>query len=118
MATRAAQGNRGASRSAAWRDGVKRGAKRSGTLLGGSILVVLGLVALVALASYRPGDPSFNTASAGPVSNWMGWSGAYGADLLLSLFGPGAASSCRSPSCLACASPVAPMPAAGAARWR
>jgi S-DNA-T family DNA segregation ATPase FtsK/SpoIIIE len=89
MATRAAQGNRGASRSAAWRDGVKRGAKRSGTLLGGSILVVLGLVALVALASYRPSDPSFNTASAGPVNNWMGWSGAYGADLLLGLFGPG-----------------------------
>jgi S-DNA-T family DNA segregation ATPase FtsK/SpoIIIE len=93
MATRAAirgdAGNDGG-RLAGWRDGVKRGAKRSGTLLGGAILVVLGLVALVALASYRPSDPSFNTAAAGPVGNWMGWGGAYGADLLLSLWGPGA----------------------------
>jgi S-DNA-T family DNA segregation ATPase FtsK/SpoIIIE len=68
---------------------VRRGAKRSGTLLGGAILVALGLMTLVALASYRPSDPSFNTAAAGPVNNWMGWSGAYGADLLLGLFGPG-----------------------------
>ena len=90
MATRAAGANRGGTRTAGWRDGVKRGAKRSGTLLGGAILVVLGFVTLIALASYRPSDPSFNTASAGPVDNWMGWSGAYGADLLLSLFGPGA----------------------------
>jgi S-DNA-T family DNA segregation ATPase FtsK/SpoIIIE len=90
MATRAAQGNR-QGRTAGWRDGVKRGAKRSGTLLGGAALSVAGILALVALASYRPTDPSFNTAAAGPVENWMGWLGAYGADLLLSLWGPGAA---------------------------
>jgi S-DNA-T family DNA segregation ATPase FtsK/SpoIIIE len=75
---------------AEWRDGVKRGAKRSGTLLGGAVLVVLGVITLVALASYRPSDPSFNTAAAGPVGNWMGWFGAYGSDLLLGLWGPGA----------------------------
>jgi S-DNA-T family DNA segregation ATPase FtsK/SpoIIIE len=73
---------------AEWRDGVKRGAKRSGTLLGGAVLVVLGLLTLVALASYRPSDPSFNTAAAGPVNNWMGWLGAYASDLLLFLLGP------------------------------
>jgi S-DNA-T family DNA segregation ATPase FtsK/SpoIIIE len=89
MATRVAVTNRGA-RLAEWRDGVKRGAKRSGTLVGGAVLVVLGLIALVALASYRPSDPSFNTAAAGPVGNWMGWLGAYGSDLLLGLWGPGA----------------------------
>jgi hypothetical protein len=54
------------------------------------VLVVAGLITLVALASYRPSDPSFNTAAAGPVNNWMGWFGAYGSDLLLSLWGPGA----------------------------
>ncbi len=86
MATRAAITDRG-TRLAEWRDGVKRGAKRSGTLLGGAVLVVAGLITLVALASYRPSDPSFNTAAAGPVQNWMGWSGAYGSDLLLGLFG-------------------------------
>ncbi|HEX8401539.1 MAG TPA: DNA translocase FtsK 4TM domain-containing protein [Allosphingosinicella sp.] len=88
MATRVAVTGR-ETRLAEWRDGVKRGAKRSGTLLGGAVLVVLGLVTLVALASYRPSDPSFNTAAAGPVNNWMGWFGAYGSDLLLGLWGPG-----------------------------
>ncbi|HEX8444663.1 MAG TPA: DNA translocase FtsK 4TM domain-containing protein [Allosphingosinicella sp.] len=88
MATRAVITDRG-TRLAEWRDGVKRGAKRSGTLLGGASLVVAGLIILIALASYRPSDPSFNTAAAGPVGNWMGWFGAYGSDLLLSLWGPG-----------------------------
>jgi len=71
-----------------WRAGVKRGAKRSGTLLGGAALIVAALLAAVALIGYRPSDPSLNTAAAGPVNNLMGSTGAYASDLLLSLLGP------------------------------
>jgi S-DNA-T family DNA segregation ATPase FtsK/SpoIIIE len=56
-------------------------------LLGGSALIVAAALLLTALASYRPTDPSLNTAAAGPVLNWMGVPGAYASDLLLSLFG-------------------------------
>lgn len=40
--------------------------------------------------SYDPYDPSFNTAIEGPVQNWMGELGAYGADLLYQTMGIGA----------------------------
>jgi S-DNA-T family DNA segregation ATPase FtsK/SpoIIIE len=78
-------------RLATWRDGVKKTVKRSGTLLGGATLVVGALLSAAALVNYRPSDPSFNTAAAGPVKNWLGSMGAYGSDLLLSLWGPTAA---------------------------
>src|SRR3546814_11705113 len=42
----------------------------------------------LALVSYRPSDPALNTAAAGPVGNWAGPAGAYGSDLMLSLWGP------------------------------
>ena len=74
-------------RSGEWRQGLKRGARRSGSLLGGMALVASTIILLMALASYRPTDPSINTAAAGPVENWMGAPGAYLSDLLLSLFG-------------------------------
>ena len=73
-----------------WRNGVKRGIKRSGAVVTGAILIVGGLLAAVALANYRPSDPAFNTAAAGPVQTWLGSGGAYGSDLLLSLWGPAA----------------------------
>ncbi len=69
------------------RAGLQRGARRSGSLLGGAALIVTALLLGVALASYRPTDPSLNTAAAGPIENWMGAPGAYASDLLLSLFG-------------------------------
>ncbi len=71
-----------------WRAGIKRGATRSTQILLGSGLIVGALLLAAGLVSYRPSDPSFNTAAAGPVRNWMGSAGAYGSDLLLSLFGP------------------------------
>jgi S-DNA-T family DNA segregation ATPase FtsK/SpoIIIE len=74
-------------RGAQWRQGLRKGAKRSGTLLGGAALIVGAVLLLIALASYRPTDPSLNTAAAGPVQNWIGVPGAYASDLLLSLFG-------------------------------
>jgi S-DNA-T family DNA segregation ATPase FtsK/SpoIIIE len=74
-------------RGAQWRQGLRKGAKRSGTLLGGAALIVTAVLLLIALASYRPTDPSLNTAAAGPVQNWIGVPGAYASDLLLSLFG-------------------------------
>ncbi len=55
---------------------------------GGRILLGLAVLALVAafaaaLVSYNPADPSFNSATAGPATNWTGTIGAHAADLLL-----------------------------------
>jgi S-DNA-T family DNA segregation ATPase FtsK/SpoIIIE len=90
MATRAASSGR-QQRLAQWRDGVKRGAKRSGSYLGGLALIAAAAMLAVAMASYRPSDPAFNTSAAGPVNNWMGGPGALASDLALSLWGPPAA---------------------------
>jgi S-DNA-T family DNA segregation ATPase FtsK/SpoIIIE len=67
---------------------MKRGMRRSWALLIGGGLGAAALLVLLALVSYRPTDPSLNTAAAGPVRNWVGAPGAWSADLLLSLFGP------------------------------
>ncbi|MBA3676109.1 MAG: DNA translocase FtsK 4TM domain-containing protein [Sphingosinicella sp.] len=75
---------------AGWRNGLNRGVKRSGSLLGGAALAILSVVGLLALVSYRPSDPAINTSAAGPVNNWMGTGGAFSSDLLLTLWGPGA----------------------------
>src|SRR5579864_5438686 len=60
-----------------------------GVLLCGSALLLF-----LALGSYSPLDPSFNSASVLPGSrvarNWIGIVGAYGSDLLLQFFGVGA----------------------------
>lgn len=70
-----------------WRDTMKAGARRSGTLIGG-FLVFLGVVILsLALATYTAQDPSLNTAAGGPARNLMGPAGAWIADLLFSLMG-------------------------------
>ena len=74
-------------RSRDWKEGLKRGARRSGSLLTGLGLAAVAAFLLLALVTYRPTDPSLNTAAAGPVENWMGAPGAYLSDLLLSLFG-------------------------------
>jgi S-DNA-T family DNA segregation ATPase FtsK/SpoIIIE len=71
-----------------WRETVKAGAMRSSRVIG-AMAIVLGLIGfVVALASYHSGDPSFNTASAGPARNWLGPVGAWAADITLFLFGP------------------------------
>ncbi|MGZ8336196.1 MAG: DNA translocase FtsK 4TM domain-containing protein, partial [Allosphingosinicella sp.] len=80
--------NSDAGRLTRWREGLNRAAKRSWTMLGGLALSLAALFALLSLVSYRPSDPSLNTAAGGPVANWMGGIGAWTADLLLSLMGP------------------------------
>ncbi|WP_294326922.1 DNA translocase FtsK [uncultured Sphingomonas sp.] len=70
-----------------WRDAMKAGAKRSGAMIGATLLFVAMIVIAVALASYSPADPSFSTAAGGPVANKLGSGGAMLADLLLTLFG-------------------------------
>src|SRR3954466_9894518 len=78
-------------RLAQWRSGVKRSVRRTWAILIGGAMGAAALLALVALATYHPTDPSLNTAAAGPVRNWIGTPGAWIADLLLSLWGPIAA---------------------------
>jgi len=60
----------------------------------GFLLCVSALLLFLALASYSPLDPSFNSASVLTGSrvarNWIGIVGAYGSDLLLQFFGVGA----------------------------
>jgi S-DNA-T family DNA segregation ATPase FtsK/SpoIIIE len=90
MAAATAQNGR-PGRIAQWREGSKRLARRSGGFVAGVALSLAAVFALVALVTYRPSDPSLNTAAGGPVGNWMGSPGAWTADLLLSLMGPPAA---------------------------
>jgi S-DNA-T family DNA segregation ATPase FtsK/SpoIIIE len=75
-------------RMAQLRGGLGRGARRSGEILAGLTLVAASLLLLLSLVSYRPSDPSLNTSAGGPVNNWMGTSGAFTSDLLMSLMGP------------------------------
>ncbi|MEP9401430.1 FtsK/SpoIIIE family DNA translocase [Sphingomonas silueang] len=70
-----------------WREAMKAGAKRSGALIGATILFVGTLLIAVALLGYSPADPSLSTAAGGPVANKLGAPGAVAADLLLTLFG-------------------------------
>ena len=53
----------------------------------GGAVALIGMALVLALLSYTPADPSFNTATARPVGNWMGSIGAHFADLLLQLAG-------------------------------
>lgn len=51
------------------------------------LLFGLALASSLALISYSPADPSYNTASSDPVNNWLGLNGAKFADLVLQMFG-------------------------------
>jgi len=57
----------------------------------GFLLCVFAVLLFLALASYSPADPSFNTAAPGPSAkapqNWIGMVGALSSDLLLQLVG-------------------------------
>jgi S-DNA-T family DNA segregation ATPase FtsK/SpoIIIE len=64
--------------------------RRLNEMLGLIVLVAAGLL-LLALITYTPSDPSFNTVGGGtgahPAHNWTGLVGAYTADLLLQALG-------------------------------
>ncbi|MDX2028666.1 MAG: DNA translocase FtsK 4TM domain-containing protein [Alphaproteobacteria bacterium] len=55
---------------------------------GGAVMLVAVMVALSVL-SYNPHDPSWNTAGATTVHNWIGSVGSYSADVLWQFFGFG-----------------------------
>ncbi|HEX8217302.1 MAG TPA: DNA translocase FtsK 4TM domain-containing protein [Allosphingosinicella sp.] len=54
----------------------------------GSAMALAAVGAAIALATYRPTDPSLNTEAGGPTQNWLGGPGAWVADLMLTAFGP------------------------------
>ena len=53
----------------------------------GLALMLAGLMALLALVSHHPGDPSLNTAADGQARNLLGRPGAYLADVAMQAFG-------------------------------
>ena len=59
--------------------------------LAGLVFLALAAVLALALISYAPNDPSFNTANSQAVANLAGLPGAYAADLLLQAVGAAAA---------------------------
>ena len=69
---------------------IPTGNKRLNELVG-FLLFVSAILLLLALASYSPLDPSFNTAStasaAHPAQNWIGLAGALLADVLFQYIG-------------------------------
>jgi S-DNA-T family DNA segregation ATPase FtsK/SpoIIIE len=76
-------------RTHAWRQSVRTGIARSGTLLSAIALVVATVLAALALASHTGGDPSLSTAASGDqVGNWLGLPGAWLSDIMLTLLGP------------------------------
>ena len=70
-----------------WRDTMRAGAKRSGALAAATLLFAIMVAAVLAIGSYRPGDPAMNTAAEGPARNLLGGTGAWFADLMLSIAG-------------------------------
>ena len=73
------------------RETVKAGAVRGGALIAAIAIVLVTLLMVLALASYRASDAALNTASGGPVQNLAGPPGAWFADLALTVFGPAVA---------------------------
>jgi S-DNA-T family DNA segregation ATPase FtsK/SpoIIIE len=82
MATRAARPE-----PADWRAAFRRSLARA-LQLGGAVALYFATGFLgLALVSYHQTDPSFSTAASGPPLNWMGYPGAWAADLALLGFG-------------------------------
>jgi S-DNA-T family DNA segregation ATPase FtsK/SpoIIIE len=74
-----------------WRDTLAASVRRFARRTMGAVLVALSLALGLAMATHSSTDPSFTTAAGGPPVNWLGGFGAFSSDLLLLLFGPGAA---------------------------
>src|SRR6476659_5324877 len=74
-----------------WRYALAQAVRRFAVRTWGVLLVGSSLAGAVALGSHSPTDPSLSTAAGGPPTNWLGATGAYSSDVLLLLFGLGAA---------------------------
>ncbi|WP_116091087.1 DNA translocase FtsK [Sphingomonas crusticola] len=70
-----------------WRGQMRRIGQRGGAMLSALAVLAFALLLAFALVSYSPTDPAMMTAAGGPVRNVLGPVGAWGADLLLTLFG-------------------------------
>lgn len=70
-----------------WRDIMRSSLLRSSALIGAVLLALLAIILFLALVSFSPSDPSFNTSAGSVEHNWMGMVGSYSSDLLLSLLG-------------------------------
>lgn len=68
-------------------DGIRAGILRRVREAGGIALIVLAVSGGLALATWSVKDPSLTHATAAPVRNLLGHSGAAAADLLMQLFG-------------------------------
>ncbi len=89
-------------------------ARRAGRVAGGAALLVAALLVAVALASYHPGDPSFDTATTAAARNLLGEPGSWLADALLAGFGWAAAALLVGPVAIG----VRMLRSKGAAKWR
>ena len=74
-----------------WRDMLGASLRRFVRRSFGALLFATSVALGLALITHSSTDPSFTTAAGGPPVNWLGGFGAYASDLLLLLFGPGAA---------------------------
>ena len=72
-------------------DSLRAGMGRAGARFTGGIMILSAATLAVAVATYNPADPSWNTAAlnGGAVHNWAGPAGSYGADFLWQCFGVG-----------------------------
>ena len=61
--------------------------KRTVWAMAGMIVVAVAVAAMVAMASYHPGDPSWNTATDAAAHNWLAEPGAVFADAMLQALG-------------------------------
>jgi S-DNA-T family DNA segregation ATPase FtsK/SpoIIIE len=82
MATRAAKAE-----PADWRAAFRRSLARALQITGSAALYLASGFLGLALLSYHQTDPSFSTAASGPPLNWMGYPGAWAADMALLGFG-------------------------------
>src|SRR5690348_2937420 len=82
MATRAAK-----PAPADWRAAFRRSLARALQISGSAALYLATGFLFLALISYHQTDPSFSTAASGPPLNWMGYPGAWAADMALLGFG-------------------------------
>jgi S-DNA-T family DNA segregation ATPase FtsK/SpoIIIE len=74
-----------------WGTHMRRGAIRSGALLGAVGLTASALLLALALISYHPSDPSLNTAAGDVTRNWVSVPGAWISDIALTGCGPAVA---------------------------
>jgi len=70
-------------------DNMRAAVSRFMSRLRGGLIMLAAIATALALISYNPQDPSWNTAASAHPHNWLGTTGSYGADLIWQSFGIG-----------------------------